>query len=192
MLAKTRKAHQAAVLMRQYQQTRHTAETLHALGEVMDDLNNRDEAIAETLKHLKRLEVRAPVSGTILAMPVTATGHTLAPGALIATILPDGTTYQLEVSIDADTIRHISLGQRVTAYIPTHGTAQLTEAGGTLTALFPVLSPNNIVQRYQGRVQFHPGTTLPQQSTQNGTLLVGTPCRVEMHTTASSSWFSAP
>jgi membrane fusion protein, adhesin transport system len=75
-----------------------------------------DETTAQqprTDDRLRRLELRAPVAGTVQALTVHGTGEVLAPGGTLLEIVPAGAELEVEARVSTVDIGHVHAGQEV-------------------------------------------------------------------------------
>jgi len=81
------------------------------LGTVIADLRETEESLAQFCDRVKRLDVRAPVAGTIHLLTVAGAGWMVAPGASILEIVPSDKALVAHVRVDARDVRYLAPGQ---------------------------------------------------------------------------------
>ena len=81
----------------------------NTLSAELDAIQEQRELIAELKKDTGAGNVVAPISGTVQDMRLTA-GSTTIAGEQVATILPDGTEYTMEVSVTREQAQRLSVG----------------------------------------------------------------------------------
>lgn len=110
---------------------------LRELGSVTTDLAQTEEQIRRLSDRVKRLEVRSPVWGVVNNLQVETVGGVLAPGALIAEIIPMDSTRRVETHISPKDIGHVAVGQSVTVKVATYDFARYGGIGGLLESVSP-------------------------------------------------------
>ncbi|MBF0419285.1 MAG: HlyD family type I secretion periplasmic adaptor subunit, partial [Magnetococcales bacterium] len=110
---------------------------LRELGTVTTDLAQTEEQIRRLSDRVKRLEVRSPVWGVVNNLQVETVGGVLAPGALIAEIIPMDSTRRVETRISPRDIGHVAVGQSVTVKVTTYDFARYGGIGGILESVSP-------------------------------------------------------
>ncbi|MBF0435868.1 MAG: HlyD family type I secretion periplasmic adaptor subunit [Magnetococcales bacterium] len=110
---------------------------LRELGTVTTDLAQTEEQIRRLSDRVKRLEVRSPVWGVVNNLQVETVGGVLAPGALIAEIIPMDSTRRVETHISPRDIGHVAVGQSVTVKVTTYDFARYGGIGGILESVSP-------------------------------------------------------
>lgn len=81
----------------------------NTLSAELDAIQDQRELIAELKKDTGAGNIVAPISGTVQDMRLTA-GSTTIVGEQVATILPDGTEYTMEVSVTREQAQRLSVG----------------------------------------------------------------------------------
>jgi HlyD family type I secretion membrane fusion protein len=80
---------------------------------------NENEDLEIRLRDLQtRLTIRAPISGTVLNIPVKSIGAIVEPRSIVAEILPEDNRLVLEVRVPPAQIKEISLQQNVEMIFP--------------------------------------------------------------------------
>lgn len=90
------------------------------LNEVSRDLREASEKIADLQERrlaaeakLRRIEIRAPLNGTVHQLAVFTIGGVLTPGETVMQIVPEGEKLLVESRIDPQFIDQVSVGQEV-------------------------------------------------------------------------------
>ena len=107
------------------------------LGKVNAELSKLEEGMAEMMDRVARLEIRSPLAGIIQDMPVNTVRGVLAPGALIAEIVPIGLVGYLQVQIRTLDVGHVAVGQRVTVNVLAYDFARYGGIEGHLESISP-------------------------------------------------------
>jgi hypothetical protein len=81
----------------------------NTLSAELDAIQEQRKLVAELKKDTGTGNIVAPISGTVQDMRLTA-GNTTIVGEQVATILPDGTEYTMEVSVTREQAQRLSVG----------------------------------------------------------------------------------
>lgn len=109
--------------------------SLRELGSVTTDLAQTEEQSRRLADRVRRLEVRSPVWGVVNNLQVETVGGVIAPGALIAEIIPMDSTRRVETHISTRDIGHVAVGQTVTVKVTTYDFARYGGIGGILESI---------------------------------------------------------
>ena len=104
------------------------------LFEVLAEQAQLEEQMGPTLDRLRRTEIRAPVTGTVLALRYKTTGGVIGPGEVILDLVPLGDDLVIEARVRTNDIDDVHPGQ--SAYV-----------------LFPSFAQRNL-KRIEGEVQW--------------------------------------
>lgn len=117
---------------------------------IANGLNSQLASMQKTLAHLEEtaseLQVKAPMAGTVMDVPVAA-GQVVAPGTVLAQI---GSASSLEVRIDllSDEVRLVKIGQRAEVTAPVLGGEALNGQVSTIhPRAFEKVSALGVIQR---------------------------------------------
>ena len=91
--------------------SRWRSEREHELETVMSELNEVHDTVALYQDRVTRLEVRAPVAGTINLLTVAGAGAVVAPGESLMEIVPSDEALMAEVKVAARDVGFLSPGQ---------------------------------------------------------------------------------
>ncbi|HIJ85212.1 MAG TPA: HlyD family type I secretion periplasmic adaptor subunit [Magnetococcales bacterium] len=111
--------------------------SLRELGTVTTDLAQTEEQSRRLTDRANRLVVRSPVWGVVNNLQVETVGGVIAPGALIAEIIPMDSTRRVETHISPRDIGHVAVGQSVTVKVTTYDFARYGGIGGILESVSP-------------------------------------------------------
>ncbi|MBV1777169.1 efflux RND transporter periplasmic adaptor subunit [Burkholderiaceae bacterium DAT-1] len=134
-----------------------------------------DSALKDARKNLARTEIRAPIAGRVVALPIKI-GETAIPsmqsmaGAQLLTIA-DTTAIKAELKVDEGDISHVSLGQSVEIFAAAYANKPLTGKVSTI-ALAPIINPTQTSRAYKVTVMLEPGKEVQLRS--------GMSCRAEI------------
>ncbi|MBF0109096.1 MAG: HlyD family type I secretion periplasmic adaptor subunit [Magnetococcales bacterium] len=110
---------------------------LRELGTVSTELAQVEEQSRRLVDRANRLEIRSPVWGVVNNLQVKTVGGVIAPGALIAEIIPMDTTRRVETKISTRDIGHVAVGQSVTVKVTTYDFARYGGINGILESISP-------------------------------------------------------
>jgi len=83
------------------------------LAEVRGQVQANQEKLAAVGLELRRMHIRAPVAGQVIAMDVSGPGSVVAAGHRLMDILPSGETMLLDVKIPPHVIDRVAVGDEV-------------------------------------------------------------------------------
>lgn len=126
---------------------RRRAEWSTSLTQAAEELARVEAALVEAYARRDALLVVAPISGRVLALGSEAPGDVIAPGELIASIVPagdDGAELMAEVRISPDDIGQIGLDAEATVEVTTFQSDVFGEINGKLASVSPtsIAEPN--------------------------------------------------
>ncbi len=102
-------------------------------------LVNEESVVAENIKkvrfQLSRMVVKAPVSGTVSDLRFSARGAVVAPGAVVASVVPAGTTKLVEARIPSQDIGFVHIGQDVDVNLQPFDSSIYGTIPGRLTSI---------------------------------------------------------
>lgn len=132
---------------RQEEVTRELREVQGRLAEVREQMLAADDA-------LRRIDIMAPVSGTVLNMAFHTPGGVVGPGAPILEIVPVDDQLVIDVQISPMDIDTIQAGQNVTVRISTVDARNTPVIEGTLRSVSPdsITDPRTGMTYYRGIV----------------------------------------
>ncbi len=116
------------------------------LREVEQEINDVSQQLYATSEQLKRVEVRAPVSGIIHEMSAYTIGGVIAPGGPILQIIPQNEAMEIEANIEPQFIDELFPGQQTTVRFSAFNQRTTPELNGTIKTI----SPNSVVNEQTG------------------------------------------
>ena len=146
-------------------------------AEVEENIVSVALSIAEIETRIARAEVTATVSGTVMELAVSNPREIVAPGDLIAEIIPEGSAVEAEIEISADRIGHIEPGMEARLKVLSYDFTRFGEIVGRVASISPSSFENEV-----GDTVFRVVVALPDEG-ENSTLS-GRPIRPGMTVTA--------
>lgn len=101
-------------------ETRLRNDALTELSNIASERQQVEEELKRLEDRVTRLMVNAPVSGTVKGLMVKAVGTVIAPGALVAEVVPDEEELVAEVRISPQDIGHIKVGKPAIVKVATY------------------------------------------------------------------------
>lgn len=108
------------------------AEMLKELREVQPRLAELKERLQAAQDQLRRVEIRAPVSGTVHQLAVHTEGGTIAPNEIIMQIVPDGEALSLVAKVSTSDFDQVQAGQPAAIRIHAFNQRATPELRGTV------------------------------------------------------------
>lgn len=146
-------------------------------AEVQEQIVNVTLSIAEIESRMERANVVATVSGTIMELAVANPREVIAPGDLIAEIVPDGSAVEAQVEISADRIGNVEVGMEARLKILSYDFTRFGEIVGRVAAISP-----SSIETETGLTVFRVTVALPNKG--ENAALIGRPVRPGMTVTA--------
>lgn len=87
-----------------------------------------------------RIEIRAPVAGIVMNLPMTAIGAVVPPGGIVAEVVPVGQNIVMEVLVLPRDIGFVKEGQRANVKIDSFDSARFGSIEGTVKRIAPTSS----------------------------------------------------
>lgn len=139
-----------------------------ALSELSQISSERQE-VAEELKRLEdkvsRLMVTAPVDGTVNGLTVKSVGSVLAPGALVAEVVPNQRELVAEVRISPQDVGHVKVGKPALVKVETYDFARYGGIEGKVSHVSAASFLDEEGQPYfKGRVSLERNFVGPEQA----------------------------
>lgn len=122
-------------------------EELKALGGTIDELVQQLDA---TRAQLARIEIRAPVAGTVHELNTFTIGGVVQPGATVMQIVPETDVHELEIYVDPISIDQIELGREAIIRFPAFNRSTTPELKASVTTM----SPASVVDEASGATYF--------------------------------------
>ncbi|MGE5267660.1 MAG: HlyD family type I secretion periplasmic adaptor subunit [Deltaproteobacteria bacterium] len=132
------------------------------LTEVVKELREVQSKIAELRERrlaaedqLRRIDIRAPQSGTVHQLTVFSKGAVIEPGAPIMLIVPGNDRLLIEARINPRDIDQLFVGQQATIRFAAFDTRTTPEMRGNVASLSPDLSRDNLTgeQFFTSRIE---------------------------------------
>ncbi len=119
----------------------------------LSELNDRQIAAED---RLSRVDIRAPISGTINETTVYTVGGVITPAAKIMTIVPDRPDLRVEVKLNPLDIDQIRIGQTARLRFSAFNRNTTPELSGALVHLSPSVTRNSTTgtTHYVGEIEF--------------------------------------
>ena len=117
--------------------SRLSAEAMRELGAVTAELRQVEEARVKLEDRVSRVTITAPVRGVVKDLRVRADGAVIAPGGLVAEIVPLGQDLIVEARAQPGDIGQLRVGQTVAVKVSTYDFAQFGSLPGRLTHISP-------------------------------------------------------
>ncbi len=134
-------------------------------------------SIAEVEARIDRADVVATVSGTVMDIGASNPREIIAPGDLIAQIVPDGSAVEAEVEISADRIGNVEVGMEARLKVLSYDFTRFGEIVGQVAGISPSSFENET-----GETVFRVTVALPRNG--ENAELIGRPVRPGMTVTA--------
>lgn len=125
-------------------------------AEIEEQLVKVSVTMAEVDARIARATVTATISGTIMDMGVSNPGEVVAPGDLIAEIIPEQNSVEAEIEVSADRIGAIEIGMEARLKILSYDFTRYGEIVGNVASISP-----SSYQDDQGRTVFRVTIALP-------------------------------
>ncbi|MBF0588270.1 MAG: HlyD family type I secretion periplasmic adaptor subunit [Magnetococcales bacterium] len=118
-------------------ESRRRQEGLMELNQVAGELAQVTEGLRRLKSRMDRLEIRSPVRGVVQELLVRSVQGVLAPGGLVAQVVPMEETVHVETRINSRDIGHVTVGQKVTIKVQTYDFARYGGIDGILKSVSP-------------------------------------------------------
>jgi HlyD family secretion protein/adhesin transport system membrane fusion protein len=105
------------------------------MGQVSSELEQLQIAVARLDDRLKRTGVLAPARGVVTGMKVHSVGSVIAPGGLIAEVVPVDDELVVEARVSPSDIGHIEAGQEATVIVTAYDFARFGSVDGVVDKL---------------------------------------------------------
>ncbi|MGB0696779.1 MAG: HlyD family type I secretion periplasmic adaptor subunit [Rhodospirillaceae bacterium] len=109
-------------------------DALREMGTVTSELAQVRESLLKLRDRFERLEVVAPVSGTVQDIKVKTIGAVIPAGGIVLNVVPDE-ALRVEAQISTRDIGHVSIGQPVDVKVSAYDFARYGSVGGTLAEI---------------------------------------------------------
>jgi HlyD family secretion protein/adhesin transport system membrane fusion protein len=150
-------------------------QTMDELGITINELAQVQESIGRLEDRVKRLDVLAPVHGTVKGLTVKNAGAVIQPAGAICEVVPLNADMKVDAKVNTRDVGHLKIGQRVKVKVTTYDFARYGSVMGTLSGLSATTFQdekgqpyfkavidldNNYVGNVPGRYGVHPGMTV--------------------------------
>ena len=156
-LGETARARQALAEAREkraHLDTELRSAALAEMGEVSAELAQLTSQFAKTRDQMARLEIRSPVRGVVKSLVPNTIGGVIAPGTLVAEIVPVESDLIAEVRIAPQDIGQLERGQEVSLRISAYDFYRYGGVGGTLEHISAsTFQDDKGVPFYKGRIR---------------------------------------
>jgi HlyD family secretion protein len=134
------------------------SEVAKELADIRAKMSDFAERRVAALDQLQRIDIRAPVRGTVHQLAVHTKGGVVAAGEQIMMIVPDGDSLVIDVQIAPQDIDRIHLGQPANLRFASFDQRSTPEVGGTITriAADAVQDPKAASSYYPVRIVLEP------------------------------------
>lgn len=128
-------------------------DALAALEDISEQQTQNEELLKKLSEQLKRLVIRAPAEGLVKGLSVNTVSGVIAPGQVVAEIVPLNTPLQVEVKISPRDRGHIAVGQAVQLKFSSYDFSRYGGIDGTLESISATTFAGDQGQRYYlGRI----------------------------------------
>jgi HlyD family secretion protein len=136
-----------------------------AANEVQKDMRDSETKIGElqerritALDLLKRIDIRAPISGTVLQLGVHTVGGVITPSDTLMMIVPEGNRLEVEVQINPQDIDQVKAGLPTRVRFTAFSRDSTPEVNGELTRVAADLTKEPATGRtyFTGAISFKP------------------------------------
>jgi HlyD family secretion protein len=159
------------------------------LNEVTKDLREASEKIADlherrlaALAKLARIEIRAPISGTVHQMSIFTIGGVVSPGETVMQIVPEDEKLVVESRIDPAFIDQVSVGQDALVRFSSFDQRKTPELAGHVIFVSADLEQDQRAQTppyFRSRVELNPGEV---EKLDDQRIISGLPAEVHLQT----------
>lgn len=125
-------------------------QTMDEMGVAVNELAQVQESIGRLEDRVQRLVITAPARGYVKGLVVKNVGAVIAPGALVAELVPVDNDLKVDARITTRDIGHVKVGQPVRVKVTTYDFARYGSVLGTLQAI----SASSFVDEKKGEPYF--------------------------------------
>lgn len=126
---------------REFRQT-----VLTEIRQIEQEVNDMTQQLYATVEKLKRIEIKAPVSGIIHELAVFTIGGVIGPGAAVLQIIPQNEGFEIEANVEPQFVDELYLGQPATLRFSAFNQRTTPELNGTVKGI----SPNVVINEQTG------------------------------------------
>lgn len=139
---------------REFRQT-----VLTELRQVEQEVNDMTQQLYATLEQLKRVDIKAPVSGIIHELTVFTIGGVIGPGNPVLQIIPQDGNFEVEANVEPLFVDELHPGQAATLRLSAFNQRTTPELVGTVKTI----SPNVVVEEQTGMSFYKVRLTISQE-----------------------------
>lgn len=129
------------------------SEVVKELADTRNKINENVERKTAAEDRLKRIEVRAPVSGLVHQLNVFTVGGVVANGEALLLIIPENDKLIVDAQVEPQDIEHLHLGQKATVHFSAFSDRNLKETIGEVVIVSPDLIEDQTTRRRFYRVK---------------------------------------
>lgn len=145
------------------------ADAFQQSGQTLTDVRQRIDAANDVLN---RTTIRAPRSGQVIGLKINTVGEVVNPGESVAEIVPDNTSFAVEVLIRPDDINEVHAGGSARIRLTAYNFRTTPTVIGTVTRVSPdsLVDDKTGLPFYHALVELAPGALarLPNVTVQPG------------------------
>jgi HlyD family secretion protein len=123
------------------------SEVVKEIADVRNKINENVERKVAAVDRLSRIDIRAPVSGTVHELDVFTIGGVLGAGEVAMLIVPENDTLIVDAQIEPQEIEELRMGQKAVVRFSAFSDPNLKDAIGEIT----MISPDLIADQKTGR-----------------------------------------
>ena len=119
---------------------------LTELRQVEQEVNDLTQQLHATVEQLKRVEIKAPVSGIVHELSVFTIGGVIGPGSPVLQIIPQDEGFEIEANVEPQFIDELHPGQPATLRFSAFNQRSTPELDGSVKGI----SPNVVIDEQTG------------------------------------------
>lgn len=156
---------------------------LEELGAARAEMHKLRQNLAEARDVLRRTEIRAPISGTVVNLAVHTRGGVVSPGQQLLQIVPSGDKLVIQATIDPLDIDQVSVGQPATVWLSAINRRTQTGIDGRVGTISAdrITDPATGAAYYLSRIELDPKdveqSDVPLQSGMSAEIIIRTGTR---------------
>jgi HlyD family type I secretion membrane fusion protein len=151
------------------------------LSEIEPRLSELEQRHGALTERMSRMEIRAPMAGTINELSVNTVGGVITPAQKLLTIVPENSKLQLEVRLQPQDIDQIFVGQPAKLRFTAFSARETPELAGKIVFVSPATTNDETTGQtfYVGLVELDPGES---EKLNGKKLLPGMPVEAQVQT----------
>jgi HlyD family type I secretion membrane fusion protein len=151
------------------------------MAEIEPRISELDQRHGALNERLARMEIRAPMAGTINDLSVNTVGGVITPAQRLLTIVPENSKLQIEVRLQPGDIDQISVGQDVKIRFTAFTARETPELKGKMVFVSPATTTDESSGQifYTGLLELNPGEA---EKLNGKKLLPGMPVEAQLQT----------